>query len=344
MGEGGVMLRRVLTVTMIAAIAGLSGSCSPTGQADDPAEAAFEKLRASWSDAEGPEAKSALAEQYLAEYPDTEHSASLAGAVAYYRGRELEDPAGALEVLSEARSKIKNPEQVFGVSMEMLALSDVTEVPLDLGQVADELAAVRPLSYGEAMQVAEAAVKLEEWTVAAEHAEAASLLATPEAFRADYPDREYSEEEVTRRADRRKASAYAHGGWAAYNLGDPEKAYELFAEADDVKSVNYAGAPDTPLYRFWGRAALADGDFDRAIELLAPDAIFGDDGGSMKYLREAFEAKGEDANRFDGFVWTTRAEFARTVDDFEALDYQGSPFRLSDVGDKVILLAFWFPT
>jgi cytochrome oxidase Cu insertion factor (SCO1/SenC/PrrC family) len=33
-----------------------------------------------------------------------------------------------------------------------------------------------------------------------------------------------------------------------------------------------------------------------------------------------------------------------TIDDFELLDYDGNPFRLSDASDKVVLLAFWFPT
>ena len=55
-------------------------------------------------------------------------------------------------------------------------------------------------------------------------------------------------------------------------------------------------------------------------------------------------AKNGDDEGFDEFLWATRNELATDVDDFELLDYEGNPFRLSDVGDKVVLLAFWFPT
>ncbi|MFV2071953.1 MAG: hypothetical protein ACC742_04785, partial [Thermoanaerobaculales bacterium] len=82
--------------------------------------------------------------------------------------------------------------------------------------------------------------------------------------------------EVIRRSRTRKALALAYDGWASYHLGNTEEAFAAFAEADAAKSLSYLGVPDTPLYRFWGRAALRENDPDTAIGLLGADAIFGE--------------------------------------------------------------------
>jgi tetratricopeptide (TPR) repeat protein len=339
-------MSRRATILTLCVLVGLAGACAKQEQATTPAEEAFGALRTAWSEAETSEAKTQLAEDYLAQFPDTEHSGSMAGAIVYYRGNDMEDPEGAYEIVSAALEQIEDPEQRFGVSMELLGLSDSVDVPLDIAVVAIELGAVRPLTYSEDISVVETATDLEEWTVADEHALGALELASPEIYRADYPDREFTDEEVASRVGRRKALALAYDGWALYNLGDTELAFERFEAADEAKSLTYLGVPNTPLYEFWGRAALGEGRYDRAIELLGMETLFGEDGsGAEPYLREAYAAKNGDDDGFDEFLWATRSELATSVDDFELLDYDGNPVTLSDVGDdKVMLLAFWFPT
>jgi hypothetical protein len=338
------MSRRTPILALVVLV-GLVGACAKQEQVD-PAEAAFSELVEAWNGAQTAEEKAALAEDYLARFPDTEHSGSMAEVIVHYRGREMKDPRAAYDVVSAALYRIDDPEQRFEVSMELLGLADSVEVPLDLASVADDLAQHRPLTYGEHEQVFETAVDLEHWQMAAEHASAATELATPEAYRADYPDREFTDEDVAERVQRRKATALAYEGWAAYNLGDTELAFARFSASDDVGSVSYLGVPNTPLYVFWGRAALAEGELDSAIELLGAEAAFGNDSASAEiHLREAYVAKNGDEEGFDEFLWATRNELATRVDDFTLHDYQGNPVSLSDVSaDKVTLLAFWFPT
>jgi hypothetical protein len=342
--KGGFMSRKTAILTLVVLV-GLAGACAKQDQAS-PAEEAWSTLIDAWNGLETAQEMTMLAEGYLAEFPDTEHSGSMANVVVYYRGDEMADPQGAYDVVSAALEHIEDPEQRFEVSMELLGLADSVEVPLELAEVADNLAAQRPLTYGEHQQVFETAADLEEWQIAAAHAGAASDLATPEAYRADYPDREFTDEDVAERAQRRKATSMAYDGWAAYNTGDTELAFARFAAADDVGSVSYLGVPNTPLYTFWGRAALGEGDFDSAIELLGAEAAFGNDGsGAEVYLREAYAAKNGDEEGYDEFLWATRNEFATSVDDFTLLDYEGNPVSLADVSNgKVTLLAFWFPT
>jgi hypothetical protein len=333
---------------LVIAVLAAAWSCSQQDTStvsEDPAAQAWEALGETWNQAETAAEKTALAEAYLSDYPDTEHSGTLAGAITYYRGGEMGDAAGALDVLQTALEHIEDPEQRFEVTLEALSLSNEVEVPYSLAETAAALAATRPLAYLEHDRLAELAIDLEEWEVAAEHAQAAVELATPEGYRADYPDREYTDEELTSRAERRRALSLAYAGWARYNLGQVEEAFARFAASDEIGSIGYTGVPNTPLYEFWGRAALREGELDSAIELLGTQAIFGEDGsGAMPYLRDAYAAKNGDDSGFEEFLWATRNELAPTVDDFELLDYEGNPFRLSDVGDRVVLLAFWFPT
>ncbi len=341
------MTRSIALLIFVAAI-GIALGCGPQKpetDARDAAEQAWQALGKAWNEAETASEKTALAEAYLADHPDTEHSGILAGAVTYYRGREMRDPAGALAVLGDVLEQIEDPEQRFEVTLEALGLADEVEVPYSLSDTAAALAAVRPLGYLEHTDVAEMAAELEQWDVADEHAHAAAELATPEGYRADYPDREYTDEQLADSADRRRAMALAYAGWARYNLGQADEAFARFAASDEIGSVGYFGVPDTPLYEFWGRAALQEGELDSAIELLGTQAIFGSDGSqAMPYLRRAYAVKHGGEEGFDEFLWATRNELAPMADDFELLDYEGQPHRLSDLGDRVVLLAFWFPT
>jgi hypothetical protein len=342
--KGGFMSRRT-TILTLAVLVGFVGACAKQ-ESVAPSEVAFNELRETFNGLETAEDKANLAEHYLVEYPDTAHSTSIASVIVYYRGHEMSDPQGAYEAVSPALDHITDPEQRFGVSMELLSLADSVEVPIDLAEVVSGLAAQRELRYSEHQQVFQTAVDLEEWAIAADHAGAASKLATPENYRADYPDREFTDEDVAERALRRKATSLAYDGWAAYNMGNTELAFARFAEADEAGSVNYLGVPNTPLFSFWGRAALAEGDYESAIELLGAEVAFGSDGSSSEsYLREAYVATKGDEEGFDEFIWATRNELATSVDDFTLLDYDGNEVSLSDLrGDKVTLLAFWFPT
>jgi hypothetical protein len=341
------MFRKTSILLLTAALVVTAGCAKqdPAAVDVDPAAEAWEALRTAWGEAETSEEKSALAEDYLARFPDTEHAGSMAGAVAYYRGVDMNEPEAAVEILTTAHAKISDQEQRFDVAMEALAFADSVEVPYSLAEVAGELAAAQPLTYTQNEWVAETAIDLEQWDVADAYANAALDLATPEVYRADYPEREFSDEDLANRAARRRAMALAYAGWAQHKLGNQELAFSRFAAADEAGSVSYLGVPNTPLYEYWGRAALEQGETESAIELLGLHAIFGEDGGSaMPYLRQAYAAKNGSEEGFDEFLWATRNELAPTVDDFELLDYDGNPFRLSDVGDKVVLLAFWFPT
>ncbi len=339
------MLRRA-SILALTVLIGAAVGCSrqePTGA--QAAEEAYQSLRTAWDAADTSEAKASLAEDFLSRFPDTEHSGSMAWRIAYYRGEALDDPGRAWAAIAAALPQIEDPEQRFEAGMAGLSLAGSTDVPLDLAEVAGALAAVRPLSFNEHSEVAETAVELERWDLAEESSRAALELATPEQLRADYPDAGYSDEQVETRVRYRRASRLAINGWALFNLGAEDEAFARFKEAAAVGSENFLGVPNNPLFQYWGRAALAAGDHETAIDLLGAETIFGQGREAAEpFLREAFAATTGSEEGFEEFLWATRNRLARPAVDFELPDYEGTPHRLSDTAGEVTLLAFWFPT
>lgn len=338
------MSRRV-TILVLAVLVGLVGACARQ-DAISPAEEAWSEFTETWGQLETAEDKAKLAEEYLAAYPSTEHSGLLARRVVYYRGHEMGDPRAAFEAVYSVLYQIEDPEDRFVAGMSLFDLADSVEVPLDISEVASSLESVRPLTYDEHQWVAEVATDLEEWEQAGQHAHAAFFMATPENFRAEYPDNEFTDQKVASIVRHRQGQSLAYEAWALYNQGQTELAFTRFAEADAIGSVSYLGVPDNPLYTFWGRAALAEGDIETAVELLGAETLFGQDGSrSEPHLREAYVAKTGGDEGYEEFLWVTRNDLSKAVDDFTLLDYEGDPVSLADISnDRVTLLAFWFPT
>ncbi len=308
-----------MSILTLIILTGLAGACSQQEEANtDPADAAFNAVNAALSEADTSEETAELVEGFLAEFPDSEHSGWAATMIVHYRADTMKDPEGAYKILSATLEQIESPKARFDVSMQMLTLSESVEVPLEVGAVANALSAARPLTFAEHEQVAVNATASEQWTLVQEHASAAFELATPETFSAEYGQWGLSDYELAMWLQHFKAFYLAHEGWGAYNQGDTEVAFTRFSESDAIGSESYLGVPTTPLYTFWGRAALAEGDTDRAIELLGAQTLFGEDSsGTKPFLREAYLAKGGDDEVFDEFLWSTRNNLAAGIDDFD---------------------------
>jgi hypothetical protein len=337
-------MKRLITIAGLVALVALMGACSQEPEVD-PVEQAWADFRAAYGELEATEAKAELIEAFLREHPDTTYAGVLAPAVAYYRGEELGEPAAAYALLAETRAANTDPEARFQIGTAMFPLAVELGEEMDLGAVAAELAAVRPLDFGEKIDVADLAVEHGHWETGTEYAEAALAEATPEAFLADYPDEDYTREEAAAKAERRRVMALADLGWALWNLDRKEEAQAAFDQAMPLRSADYVGASDTKLDLYVGRAALAAGEPERAMELLAPSAVMGSDSDAMAAYREAFVAARGSEEGIDEHLWSVREQLARPVDDFTLTDYEGEAQSFSALTDgKVALLAFWFPT
>jgi len=340
-------MKRLMIVAGLVVALGLVGACSKEVPVDavDAAEQAWTEFRAAYNEAETTEEKVPLIQAFMAEYPDTEFAGRLASAVTYYQGNDMDDPAGAYGLLADTLAKNTDPEARYQIGTAMFPLAMELGEPMDLGSVAEELAATRALDFNEMNDIADLALEHEQWEIGAAYAEASLEKATPEAFLADYPDDDYTAEVAAAKAERRQVMGLANFGWALWNLEQPDEAMAAFERAAPIKSVNYVGAADTPLDYYHGRALHASGDAAAAMELLSASAIMGSDTDAMAALRESYAAvKGGDEG-FDEWTWSQRESLAKTVDTFTLADYEGNTHDFADLADgKVTLLAFWFPT
>lgn len=319
--------------------------CAPSGEApSSAADAAFGALREQMMATESPEEKASLGEAFLRSYPDHEHAAGILGAVTYYRSEELGQHAEARAVAEELLAASTDPEARFEIGLVVHELSTKTGEPVDLRAIVDDLAGQQKLDFGQHLDVNEAARRVEDWELALQAAEAAQPFATAHAYRADYPDRDFTDDEVKQRVTRRRAMVQAERGWALVHLDRVDEGVDLFAEAEAITGLNYVGIPETALYRYWGQTELDRGNPERAAELLAADAVMGHDEDALAGLRKAYDALHEDGAGFDEYLWSTRQRFARVADDFTLPDYEGEPVSLSSTTGQVVLLSFWFPT
>lgn len=337
------MKRWTITVGLVLAL-GLAGACAKQAPEAD-IEQEWADFMSAYNELDTSDEKAALIESFLTEHPATEYAGRLAGALAYYRGEEMNDPEGALILLDEVLEQNADPESRFEIATAMFPLSAEIGEPMDLGTIAAELAAERPLTFGERIDVSDLAVEHGQWATGAKYAEAALDKATADDFLADYPDEDYTREEAVAKADRRRVMSLANLGWALWNLDRKDEAMAAFDRAAPLKTVNYLGVTDTSLDLYRGKAMLDAGNVEEAIDLLTPAAVMGSDEEAMRALRTAYSEVSAGREEFDDFLWSERQRLARPIDDFTLADYDGERHDFSTLADgKVALLAFWFPT
>lgn len=335
-------MNRWITVLITTLAVSLLVGCAtePQPSVDD----AYKEFKKSLREVETPEEKTALCEDFLAQFPESEYTGWLAGAVAYYRGHAMEDAVGAVTVLDRILSTIDDPETQFEVQLARFPLANEIGQVTDLGAIVSGMEAHRALTFGENLEVGEMAAEHELWTLAGQRATAASGLATPEAYRSEYPESDLAEDEIEVKADARRVLAAANQGWALAHLDRADEALAAFEAAAPLSQANYLGVPSTNLFAYWGRTALASGDAEKAMELLGPTAVLGDDDEAFDAYRQAYAAVHEDDAGFEEFLWSARQDLAKMVDTFELPDYQGAIHNLGDTRGKVVFLSFWFPT
>ncbi|MCD4747940.1 MAG: hypothetical protein K8R59_01095, partial [Thermoanaerobaculales bacterium] len=168
---------------------------------------------------------------------------------------------------------------------------------------------------------------------------------TPEAYRAEFPDREISDEKAERRGKRRRVWALPLRGWALANEGLHSEAEADFIEADLLAERNFIGLTDAGLDSLHGRAALLAGKAQQAVDLLGLPAVMGGDLEALEALTLSLEQVREAPVDIVEWSREIRPKLARNSENFSLSDYSENTLDLSDLAKgKVTLLAFWFPT
>jgi len=332
-------VRRSWTILIIAACCSVLVACgqqTPVEESDP-----FEAVQQAYRDAETGEEWLPTAWAFLEEHPENEHVPWVTTRVLYHQVHDMNDPEGAVDIVMSALERATDPEVRFEVATQVAGEAADLGRTIDLAAIVDDLVGVRPLTFNDNLELMQAASEFGEWGLVHSAAAAGLEQATPEAYRADYPDRELTDDEVRESADRRRGLALSWLGWAQFQEGGVDESMTTFEEAAAVMPTNYFGVAGEPLPRLWGQALLASSVPDDGAEMIAAAALFAGDE-QAKELLDGILADRDDA---DLILARVRDRFARPLDDVTVADYDGEMHSLAQLReDKVMLLAFWFPT
>lgn len=337
------MARRLILATM-AVTAALMLGC---GKAEPPAptaDEAWDAARAALEATEDREQAIAVLRGYLEEHPVTRRTAGLLGYLVELEGQEAGRPAQTEALVRSIWPQVEDEEQRFELDKLLVTLAALQHDGAKLEVALGNASAGRELTFSDRLELMEGLVAGEAWKETLVLAEGAAGQATVDAYRSDYPDTELSDAEVEEAAQRRQVLVASYRGWAKVNLGQVEEGLDELAAAEPMARRNYVGVPEEPLFKWWGAAVLGQGDAERALELLAADAVMGADEHAMASLRTAYAARFGSEDGLDEYLWSTRDRLAKPLDGFVLADYEGREVAFSDFQGKVILLAFWFPT
>lgn len=323
---------------------GLAAAGDDAGKQSKDAETAYKDMmeeRHTYPDVKD---RMALTKGYLAEYPETKHTARLLGHVFYYQGEAQGDVPGAIAYAEGIRQKIKDPAIAQDIDVKLVELygrADVTDKMLAL---AGKLEADGVLKFGDYWGIIEVSTKNADWEVVRRYCEKASPLTTAEVYRNEWSQYEFTDEEAERAARNRRGMLAAKDGWAKANTDKTEEALADFVAAEDLVNRSYLGIPDYDLNLHWANTMLMTGDYDGAIARFAPDALIMGNDEAREGLKKAYVGKNGGEAGFDAFAEKLHLEIAKTVDDFELPDYRGTKHKFSDLRGQVTLLSFWSPT
>ena len=337
------MLRRLTPLMALVVIVAAVG-CSRQEPAD-PAAAAFEAFRAAYTDAPSRADQIAALEGFVGGYPGHPYAGYYAADLISYYAHDLGQPETAYDKVSAVLARVEDPEARLYLAAELAPVAAELGRPVDLEPYIDAVRAQGPLAFDQLDTVMTAAGATGDWQLALSASEEALARATPEAYRADYPDRDFSDEEVAERVRRRRAAALTHHAWALYNTGAHDEAFGEFEQADELRVDSYVGVSGGPLDRLWARALLDAGQPAAALDRITQEALFGDTAKALPVALAAYAAVEGGVDGFDAYLAKQRRDRAPILDDVTLADYEGRQHSLNDLRrDKVLLLAFWFPT
>jgi tetratricopeptide (TPR) repeat protein len=286
----------------------------------------------------------AVTKKFLAEYPDTKYTARLIMHVYYYQAERLEDIEGAVAYAEELRGKVETAEFVAAYEKSLGEIYGEAGLLDKMVAIADKLEAAGEMNFNDYWSIVQIATANDEWKMVRKYCAKGRPLANAESFRSDYPERDFTDEEVEKAGANRLGMISGKDAWAMANLGQIDEALAEFASAGKSISRSYVGVLEYDVGLHWAKTLLKKGDYEGAIEQFAPEALIMSNEDALAGLRKAYAKKNGSEDGFEGYAEKLHFEIAPKVKDFELPDYDGKRVKYRDVRGDVTLLAFWFPT
>ena len=328
--------RAVLGVILLT----LAAVSATAKEATDP----FEATKAQFMAAEGFEAQMTIVKSFLADHPNNAHAGDVVEVGADLFIDQRNDRPAAV-ALAENQLKVStDPEVVSAIQGVLIGLYSDPAYAFKLETLVGEIYDPATMRFTEHLKVLGAAAAADAWPLVDAQCKAALEKANAETFAADYPDREFSDEETATAGRNREGMILTYVGWSMANQGNARKAMGQYKKAESSLRPSFAGVPTNELYRYWGQTLLMRDDAEEGLEKLTLAAIYGGDDQADEIARKSF-ADIRPSDTYDDYTWTLRREYGPEMVDFSTTDYQDATRTFHELkGRKATLVAFWFPT
>jgi len=317
-----------------------------TEAVNEEAEAAFQEAIAAYQATNDPEERLAIVGGFAEKYPDTDNGISAINYVAstYYASIK-EDLEAGIAYANEMLTKIENPDRQKQMKLMIMGLYAGN------GDVENMQAIIADVSSGELglddhSSIASAAIEAGLADVAIEHANQYLARSTAERIKADNADRELSEDRIESMVKRNKANGYTLLASAQLASDSLDEAMASFELAGEYTTFNYVDVPMSNLNVEWAEALIKKGDYQAAMERVAPDAILQGKDEAKEVFKKAYLETGGSEESLEATMEEWRLRLAKEVADFTAFTYEeeGTPVTYESMKGEVTLLAFFFPT
>jgi tetratricopeptide (TPR) repeat protein len=329
---------------VLASCGGEEGRVEKAAEQSAAVDEAYRRVLVERKVMDTPAERVAITKEFLDDYPSSRHTADAIDAVYWYQGTELDDKTGALAYAEVIRGRISDPEIAAEVDKLLIGYYGDAGLVAKMIGAADRLAAAGTLDFDAHWSVIDGAIKAEDWKLARDYCARARKMATDAALQTEYPDREFTAEEIAESVNDRVGKLLVKDGWARANQGEVDEALADFAEADKLIPRYYFDIPEYDLYVYWGRTLMMLGDFEAAIERFALNGLVMQNEEALAGLKQAYAGMHGSGSGFDAYAAKLHLEVARPIDGFEMADYGGTRHRFSDLRSDVTLLTLWFPT
>jgi hypothetical protein len=286
----------------------------------------------------------AVTTAFLEKYPETKYTARLLTHVFYYQGERMEDMPGAIAYAEALRAQIKDADIAMDIDKEMVGLYGDAGMTDKMVALAGKLEEAGEMKFNDYWRIIEICSDNDDWEMVRTYSVKARPMASAEAYKEDYPQYEFTDEEINKAGGNRAAMVAGKDAWALANLGKVDEALVLFAEAGKTLNRSYLGVPEYGIGQHWANTLLMKKDHDGAIEMFAVEALIMGDEDAMEGLKRAYVGKKGNESEFDKYAKRLHRKIAKPVDGFELPKYDGSRVTYANMRGDVTLLAFWFPT
>lgn len=308
---------------------------------------AYARLQADIESAGTWEAKKELVDAFLdAHYGHRKTFVLVSYIARRYFSEQKSDPAGALDYL-RSRWPLQASGDQYAETVRLLARlcgeahrgSDLRALYDDYRSRADDLETIYDFSRY--------ALMAEDWSLTRDASTALLDLNSTDRIRAQAGAGGITDEWSGVLSRKYSSSALINRGFALVMLGDAERGLAGFAQAESFTVINVAGCPGWPnadYYILWARALLHLGRHAEAMDRVALDATIRNTPEAIDTFTQAFVSDGGKPAYLPAALAAASDTRARTMPDFTAYNYQGSPRTFKSLAGKVTIIEFWHPT